>query len=281
MEVAGKLVDLMLGGISRSALGLIPPHLRKEAIARLQDVNPFRRISTNHDLVRAVRLSWIEAALRVLEPVAAIPAEAAGKEAKRFSALLREVLLAERLKAFDRTRAPETSPIDRHVQAVLAGTPEYITSDPGLAHQASVTQGFVSVLAELTGWDEKEIPPVFGRVATDGVRAGNRAVDFGELVFVSFAELIKSKDKYPEAQTAFHVSMMKTVTDVAESTLAAVRNVDAKLNAALAGDALQIWQAGTEHYLKLLPELSGKMDAVLERQERQIAEQAQQTVLLA
>ncbi len=46
---------------------LVPDHWKKRALGRVADRNPFRNISANHDLARAVRIAWVEAALEVLD----------------------------------------------------------------------------------------------------------------------------------------------------------------------------------------------------------------------
>ncbi|MFP3480310.1 hypothetical protein SB780_36270, partial [Burkholderia sp. SIMBA_057] len=46
---------------------LIPEHRKKQALERLQDLNPFAVIADNQDLVRVLRIAWIEAAVNVLD----------------------------------------------------------------------------------------------------------------------------------------------------------------------------------------------------------------------
>ncbi len=59
-----KLLETVLGGVPMVAK-LVPEHWRKSAVARLQDVNPFATIPANEDLLRALRLAWIEVAVQI------------------------------------------------------------------------------------------------------------------------------------------------------------------------------------------------------------------------
>jgi len=53
--------------VPTAAKALIPEHIRRRAAARFDDLNPFRKISANHDLVRALRIAWVEAASEILD----------------------------------------------------------------------------------------------------------------------------------------------------------------------------------------------------------------------
>lgn len=286
MDIAGKLLDILIGAVPLAADRLLPSPLKKEILARLRDANPFNKeISTNHDLVRAVRLAWIEAAMLLLDHVgkASSIAESNAANLEPFSGLLRKLLQTERLLAFTRNKEIERSPIDRHVKAILGGASEYLVSHNDSKPQHEVTTGFLTVLSALTGWREEEIPAAFETAAKQGVIVGHARLDFGELVFASFAELIKSRQRYPEAQEAFHIAMAKAVDDVARATLVAVTGIDSKLDLVLqnAGNARSLWNAGATAYLEAIPQLSKTVDVVLARQQEQLTEQRTQSTLLA
>ena len=89
MDWLGKLLDTVTGGLPSAAIALCPEHLKKRWLERLNDHNPFKVISANHDLVRATRLAWIEAAQEVL------------KEGKRRSAMDEWHSQASAIPAFD------------------------------------------------------------------------------------------------------------------------------------------------------------------------------------
>jgi hypothetical protein len=63
MDFSGKLLDLVTGGLGELAIEAIPEHWKKRALVRIADHNPFDVIADNHDLIRATRIAWIEAAL--------------------------------------------------------------------------------------------------------------------------------------------------------------------------------------------------------------------------
>jgi hypothetical protein len=58
---ADRVRELVFGGLPGVAK-LVPEHMRRQALARLQDFNPMASIAAIDDLLRALRLAWIEAA---------------------------------------------------------------------------------------------------------------------------------------------------------------------------------------------------------------------------
>lgn len=68
---ADTIVDLAAGGLPDAAAALIPAPSRSHG-ARLDDHNPFNPMSANHDLVRATRLAWIEAAQEIFKEARAL-----------------------------------------------------------------------------------------------------------------------------------------------------------------------------------------------------------------
>lgn len=161
--------------------------------------------------------------------------------------------------ALDRRKAPGHSPIDVHVEAVIAGVPERISLGEHAAKGASVSAGFTKTLAELSNWSVPEIPPIFQQIADVGLapHGGGAARSFGELVFAAFAEILKDPRKYPQAREAFHIATEKLGRDLGRATLDAVRGLDDRLDALTSGlDALDILRAGVIHHLELIPKIA-------------------------
>ena len=263
MDWNEKLLDLMVGAAvgAQGALGI--EHWKKRALARLSDHNPFRSISANHDLTRAVRIAWVEAALEIL---GAAKAQSESREWAResteigdFESLARTELVAVRSAAFDRRTHPGKSPIDLAVKSVIDGVPEYIGQSADTGSEADVTGNFSATLAELTKWPKEEVPAIFAQIAAQGlaITGGGPARSFGELVFAAFAELIKNPDKYPEAREAFHIAMADMARRLSQSILAAVQGLDGKFDALTSGlDALAAIQKGAANYLETLNRIS-------------------------
>ncbi|WP_217926596.1 tetratricopeptide repeat protein [Pinisolibacter aquiterrae] len=257
------LLDTVVGGLPSAAAALCPEHLKRRWQQRLADKNPFATISDNHDLIRATRLAWIEAAQDVLEAAQARKSDrewhSQYASISAFHDTIRDILLDVREDALDRRKAPGHSPIDVHVEAVIAGVPERISLGEHAAKGASVSAGFTKTLAELSNWSVPEIPPIFQQIADVGLapHGGGAARSFGELVFAAFAEILKDPRKYPQACEAFHIATEKLGRDLGRATLDAVRGLDDRLDALTSQlDALGILRAGVIHHLELIPKIA-------------------------
>lgn len=79
MDFLGKIVDMMCGTVGPAAARAVPSHVRNQVLARVTDHNPFAVLPGNHDLIRAVRIAWVEAALEVLKAAAAKAASGADR----------------------------------------------------------------------------------------------------------------------------------------------------------------------------------------------------------
>jgi tetratricopeptide (TPR) repeat protein len=241
MGWTNKIVDLAAGGLPSAAMALVPEHLKRRWQERLGDHNPFKTISANHDLVRATRLAWIEAAQAVLkearEYAPAGEFRATEDRSETFDRLVSECLLDIRDHALDRRKDPGVSPIDGHVEAIINGVPELVALGDHVGIGGPVTSHFGAVLSALSGWDQREIPRVVLQVAELGLLppGGGRARPFGELVFAAFAEIVKDPKKYPQAREAFYIAMDKLGRDIGHATLVAVQGLDGKLDAVLGG----------------------------------------------
>lgn len=269
MDWLGKLLDIGLGGLPSSLVSIIPEDAKRRARARLEAHNPFSQISVNHDLLRAARLAWFEAAEKIVRAATDMARQAEWKrdatDIESVAKLALTQIATARDIALDRMRDPGTSPIDRHIEAVIRGVPEFVAPGNSRTLEKAVSEAFVEVLASFTGWPRAEIPPVFGQLAQEGlpVRGGaNRA--FGELMFAAFAELIKNPQRYPEAQAAFSLVQNQRILDATDATkniAAAVFEALGSLDATLAEtlgrrDPFDMLRAGAEAYLELLPEIA-------------------------
>ncbi len=252
MEWSGLLLDVVKSGLGAAA-SAAPDAWKKRALARLNDANPFAATPTNHDLLRAVRLAWIEAALAVVE-AAAQDAERDTKVAQVVE-LARNELRDARSLVFDRDVDPAFSPIDAHLNLIMNGVSEPVASSASDPQSQAITRDFTATFCEVINWPLDELPPAFARIAASGLATKDGAPrDFGGLAFAEFAEILKSPTKYPEAGKAFHIATEKLARDLADQTFDAVRRLDGKMDAALAQlDSLAISHDRIEAYLALLP----------------------------
>lgn len=235
----GKLLDVALGGLPGLAR-LVPQHLLRQAHARLGDLNPFRGIAANEDLLRALRLSWIEAAQEVADAVSAqlnLPEWTSQADPlSRFAFVMSNALKRERDQSFDRRIHPGHSPIDSNLTEVLVDVSDYIRGAVVSAPGERLTRSFVATLGAVTGWPQNEVPALYEHVATRGLPlvGGSVARPFGELVFAAFAETIKSPGRYPEAGAAFQIAMSAMARELIIATLRCVQGLDGKLDSLLA-----------------------------------------------
>lgn len=262
MDWSGKLGDLVLGGIGGVLSVAIPEHWRRRARERINDFNPWDVINGNHDLLRAARLAWVKAALDVLD-AAKESADSASREFDSakilpFEKLARETLLQIRHDALDLRTSPDASPIDRHIQVIMQGTSEFVAPGDDGGTDAELTQEFENTLAALTRYDVREIPGIFAQIARAGLPTidGKVRRNFGDLVFAAFAELLKSRDKYPEALPAFNIAMDDAALKLTQAVLEKTKGLEDKLDQLLASaDALKVFQTGAQEYLDALPKL--------------------------
>lgn len=225
VEIAGKILDAVLSAVPSFAASAVPEHWRKRALARWEDLSPFGAISANHDLIRAARLAWIEAAFAVLdatERASRWPNNVGSREAmNKVLGLARDELRGVRAAAFDRRIVPARTAIDVHLPTIMEGAAELIVPAPPQETGASVTADFTAALASLIGWPTEEIPTLLRQTAEAGVPTPDGEVrrSFGELVVAAFAELVKQPDRYPEAGAAFTIAMQKMALDLQRAML--------------------------------------------------------------
>lgn len=230
----GKLVDIAVSGVMAVAPKLVPASLRAKIRDRLDDINPWNDVKTNHDLVRAVRLAWIAATRRVLkaarEQARTDPAfpDAERKAAMAFADSARARLVPPRDLMRRRDVPVGPSPIDAKLGLVLEGTPEFVDAQAGSGpDETAIDAAFTEVLTELVGIQPDEIRPL-ALLVSGG--SANPAQGFASLVFAEFAELIKD-GRYPQATEAFRIHLWNRVMGAVGDVGAAVREAAAKLPA--------------------------------------------------
>lgn len=235
----GKLLDLTLGGLPAIAR-VLPPHWRMQAVERLRDFNPLTTIATNDDLMRALRLAWIEAALEVdaaAQSATEFPELHAGAaDTERFSEHLRSQLRDLRHQACNRNELPGCTAIDVLLEQVLLCVPEAARDALVQSHSDVLTDSFVPTLASITGWPQYEVPGLYSRLAVAGLplKGGSASVrTFGELVFSAFAEIIKSPSRYPEAGKAFEFALAGISHELALATLQGINGLDSRIDSLL------------------------------------------------
>lgn len=261
MDWQDKLGDLVLGGLAGTLSYALPEHLRRRMRERLGDFNPYNVIAGNHDLMRAVRLAWVRAAVDVLEAgrksAETMPAEACGEFNQsamvRFETLAVKELKKIRSDALDRRTDPGNNPIDQHLQHIMQGTSEYVAPGEQRPLDQTLTQEFNATLAALTGWPEYEIPAIFGQIARDGLPTMDQGAkrNFDELVFAAFAESLKNPEIYHEAAAAFNIAMQDAARKLSQTILEQIKGIDDALDHLIdKTDALQIFLSGIDAYLK-------------------------------
>jgi hypothetical protein len=227
----GRVIDIAIQGVLSVAPKLVPASLRAQIRDRLDDINPWNDVKTNHDLVRAVRLSWIAASRRVLKNARAqARTDPSFPDEQRRSAIAfadsaraRLVRLRDQLRRRDLPVGP--SPIDDCLGLVLEGTPEFIDAAGRRPDETALNERFTEILTELIGARPEDIQPLVYLVS--GGRT-NPVQDFSALVFAEFAELIKD-GRYPQATEAFRIHLWNRVMGAVGEVSAEVREAAAKL----------------------------------------------------
>lgn len=256
-----QLIDVVFfSGLGSVLAKALPDHWQRRASERFNDFNPFSVIAGNHDLLRAARLAWVQAALEVLDVARkSVQSSSSAFDHKdtvtRFEALARDAILKIRSEALDRRTDPGDSPIDHHLQTIIEGASEFIAPGKSKTQSQSLTLGFDQTLAAITGWPVHELPPMVKQMARDGLPMMNNGPNrsFGELVFAAFAEILKNPDQYPEAYPAFTIATLDAGRKLSKEILVCTRGIDEKIDRSIAGiDALHVFQQGAQRYLPQL-----------------------------
>jgi ankyrin repeat protein len=254
-----SLNELVLGGLPKLAWQLVPNARKRQILARLRELDRSRKVEQNHDLVRAMRLAWVEATEQILNE-AGVVVRAAPHDAHRdftaFESVLRSELRTIRHVALARTDPAKLppSPIDRHVDDIVRGVPQTLASDETTDFQRNIDRGFAALLAELTGWSCDEIPAV---VIAQARGLGDRR-DFGRIVFDAFAALMKSPDAYPEARAAFDIVRQEATDALARRTLDLVGSLEDDVRRLLDPAFFRTIDELSEHMTDVVEMLRGK-----------------------
>lgn len=229
-----KLVGVALKGIP-ATVGMIPDHVRRKAMARVRDHNPFRYLPVRAELVRALRIAWVEATFPILE----VARDLAGhpdwisNEApiRQFEKLARQDLVKLRDAAITRREDLKELLIDEGLGRVIDGVAERGNGAEG--SEAELADGFVDMLANVTGWPTTEVPAIFGHLARHGlsVTGSSSPRNFDELVFAEFAELLTDSKRYPQAGPAFRTAMQAMSLDIERAIWGVVQGIDPRLDA--------------------------------------------------
>lgn len=188
---------------------LIPPHIRNQARAKLGDILPLSVIPTNHDLQRAVRIAWVNAAVRIIDAAMKEAGKAPRSDAEAgqiliFGPHLRKEARKLEHAELNRNEPVRQSPIDGHIELVLDFATKWIGGIAKPESAAPITASFAMTAAALTGVDVERVPTGLVALAEDGIGAPPRS--FGTLLFDELAELIKS-ERYPEVKEAFRIRL--------------------------------------------------------------------------
>ncbi len=263
MDWGEKIVDVVLAGLPKAALAAFPEDRRRQLTAKAKQYVGAGEISTNHDLIRAGRFAWIRAARLMMKAVNDIPTSEAG-DIRGFGAITGEALDAIEKAAFRRDSDVSSSPIDRHLPAIMLGASELIW--PGGQddrRQRDVNESFSTDLHLLAYREPGEAPGIYGQVARQGLTShGGHARSFGELVFAAFAEMLKSSTDYPEARRGFAIALEAVSQHMLRAANETLGRVEAaQIETLLSVQALQASLAGLDS-LDLLPSIAEDTAAI-------------------
>lgn len=263
MDWGEKIVDVVLAGLPKVALAVFPEDRRRQLTAKAKQYVGAGEISTNHDLIRAGRFASIRAARLVMKAVRDIPTSEAG-DVRGFGAIAGEALDAIEKAAFRRDSDVSSSPIDRHLPAIMLGASELIW--PGGQddrRHRHLDEHFSADLHLLAHREGGEAPGIYGQVARQGLTShGGHARSFGELVFAAFAEMLKSSTDYPEARRAFAIALEAVSQHMLRAANETLERVEAaQMETLLSVSALREALAGLDS-LVLLPSIADDTAAI-------------------
>jgi len=247
-----KLVGTMVKNLP-TLIKLMPERHRKNLSARLNDHNPFASLGASDDLLRVLRIAWIESALEVNKAVLsareALEGDGQAVAVGTFSSIFKPKIEKLRAAAFDRRVPLVASPIDGHFELVLLNAPTTLVGK-GLESADPLTRDFLKITAEIVGCEPKDVPDLYCQAAEAGIvtHRGTARFAFGDLVYLVFVETIQTPDKYPQAETAFQIAVSSLGVELGRQCLKTLGGFDArvdKLISALAdvpsAEGLQAW----------------------------------------
>lgn len=234
MDLSQHLARLVIGNLPKAA-GLLPETFRKKTWARINDFNPFAKLGANDDLTRALRLAWIEAALRLdksaLDACQSPDMISKAGEIKIFSDVLCERLRELRGIALDRDNPLSKLSIDQHLQAVILRTPATLTGQQVESNQA-ITNEFKIIIADILDCNQHDIPDLYQDIAERGILTskGDFSYSFGDLVCLIFTELIQDPKRYSIAGSAFAIATNGLAVELGQQCLKMLEGQDEQLD---------------------------------------------------
>lgn len=283
MDLSQHLVRLVIGNLPKAA-GLLPEKFRKKTLARINDFNPFAKLGAKDDLARALRLAWIEAALKLdnsARDASRSPEwiSQAG-DVKNFSDVLRNRLKSLRDAVFDRDKPLSKHSIDQHLQAVILRAPATLTGQHVNTSQ-TITDEFEKIVADMVGCCPHDVPDLYQDIAERGllISEGESSYSFGDMVFLIFTDLIQDPQRYSIAGSAFSIATNGLAVELGQQCLKMLEGQDKRfdmllehLNVTSDGGGLEKWLADVDVALmsgfdKLTVQLDGidtKIDESLE-----------------
>jgi len=231
--LAAKLFGTVFS-LAGKAWAVRPQHVRAPILARLNDSNPFAVIADNGDLLRAVRIAWVNAALEIFKAaLAQIVAEPTDPDGVRaFETHARPILVEMRKQATDRRGRPDPLPLDAFIETALGGAAEIARPASGARAATPLDRDFIATLAAITRREPATIPTVFAALASDGLRDdhGGPNRTFGDLMLAALAATLKGD---PNAKAAFQIDMANANRHLIEQVLATVQGIDPAIDSAL------------------------------------------------
>lgn len=257
MDLSQHLARLVIGNLPKAA-GLLPETFRKKTWARINDFNPFAKLGANDDLTRALRLAWIEAALRLdksaLDACQSPDMISKAGEIKFFSDVLCKRLRELRGIALDRDSPLSKLSIDQHLQAVILRTPTALTGQQLKSNQ-TITDEFEIIIADILNCNQHDIPDLYQDIAERGILTskGDFSYSFGDLVCLIFTELIQDPKRYSIAGSAFAIATNGLAVELGQQCLKMLEGQDEQLDKILKhlnvnpdGCGLESWLADVD-----------------------------------
>ncbi|MDN6873705.1 tetratricopeptide repeat protein [Pseudomonas citronellolis] len=237
MELSQHLLRMVISNLPKVA-GLLPEKIRKRTLARINDFNPFATLGAKDDLARALRLAWIEAALKLDESARDACRSpdwiSHAGDVKKFSDVLRNRLKALRDVVFDRDiPLPELS-IDQHLQALIVQAPATLTGRQVDTSQA-ITVEFEKIIADIVGCTLSDVPDLYQDMAERGLltSGGSSDCSFGDMVLLVFTELIQDPRRYSIAGSAFAIATNSLAVELGQQCLKMLEGQDKRFDTLL------------------------------------------------
>ncbi|MDH0733226.1 tetratricopeptide repeat protein [Pseudomonas sichuanensis] len=252
-----KLIGTVVKGLP-TLIKLMPEWRKKNVAARLNDYNLFASLGANDDLLRVLRIAWIQAALEVNKSVltACKSFEGDGQTTviETFSDLFKAKLIELRAVTFDRGKNLEGSLIDDHFELVLLNAP---TTQVGKGSESAdpLTRDFGKIAAAIVGCQASDVPALYTQIAAAGIftRLSTVQQTFGDLVFLVFVETIQAPNKYPEAGKAFQMTVSSLGVKLGRQCLKTLEGIDERVDQMLdrlddlpSAGGLQTWLEDVE-----------------------------------